>query len=47
MNLADNEDNTYINIGEEVNDEDPKFQVGDHGSISKYKNIFVKVYTPN
>ena len=47
MKLVDNEDNTYINIGKEVNDEDPKFQVGDHGSISKYKNIFAKVYTPN
>ena len=40
-------DNTYINIGKEVNDEDPKFKVGDHVRISKYKNIFAKVYTPN
>ena len=32
--------NTYININKEVNDKDPKFKVGDHVRISKYKNIF-------
>ena len=32
---------------EEVNDKDPKFKVGDHVRISKYKNIFAKAYTPN
>ena len=36
-------DNTYI----EVNDKDPKFKVGDHVRISKYKNIFAKGHTPN
>ena len=40
-------DNTYINIGKEVNDKDPKFEVGHHLRISKYKNIFAKGYTPN
>ena len=40
-------DHTYINIGKEVNDEDPKFKVGVHVRISKYKNIFAKGYTPN
>ena len=40
-------DNTYINIGKEVNDKDPKFEVSDHVKISKYKNIFAKGYTPN
>ena len=40
-------DNTYINIGKEVNDKDPKFKVGYHVRISKYKNIFAKGYTPN
>ena len=40
-------DNTCINIGEEVNDNDPKFKVGDHVRISKYKNFFAKGYTPN
>ena len=34
------------NIDKEVND-DPKFKVGDHVRISKYKNIFAKGYTPN
>ena len=43
----DVKDNTYINFGNEVNDNDPKFKVGDHVRISKYKNIFPKVYTPN
>ena len=47
MKSIDVKDNTYINIGKEVNDKGPKFQVGDHVKISKYKNIFVKVYTPN
>ena len=31
----------------EVNDKDAKFKVGDHVGISKYKNIFIKGYTPN
>ena len=39
--------NTYIDSIKDVNDKDPKFKVGDHVSISKYKNIFAKVYTPN
>ena len=40
-------DNTYIDFNKEVNEKDPKFKVGDHISISKYKNIFAKWYTPN
>ena len=39
--------NTYINIDKEVNDKDPKFKVGDHVRISKYKSIFAKGYTAN
>ena len=39
--------NTYIDFGKEVNDNDPKFKIGDHVKISKYKNIFAKGYTPN
>ena len=35
-------DNTYINISKEVNDKDPKFKVGDHLRISKYKNFLLK-----
>ena len=47
MKPIDVKDNTYINIGKEVNDKNPKFKVGDHVRISKYKNIFAKGYIPN
>ena len=40
-------DNTCIDFKKEVNDKDPKFKVGDHVRISKYKNIFAKGYTLN
>ena len=39
--------NMYINTEKKVNDNDPKFKVGNHVRISKYKNIFAKDYTPN
>ena len=35
---------TYIGFGIENNEEDPKFEVGDHVRIFKYKNIFAKIY---
>ena len=47
MKPTDVKDNTYIDFGKEVNDNDPKFKVGDHVRISKYKNNFAKAYTPN
>ena len=47
MKPIDVKDNTNINIDKEVNDKNPKFKVGDHVRISKYKSIFVKGYTPN
>ena len=48
MKPIDVKDNTYIiGFGKEVNDNYPKFKVGDHVRISKYKNIFSKGYTPN
>ena len=47
MKPIDVKDNTYIDFGKEVNDNNPKFKVGDHMKISKYKNIFAKGYTPN
>ena len=47
MKPVDVKDNTYIDFSKEVNDKDPKFKVGDHVRISKYKNIFAKGYTPN
>ena len=36
------DDNTYINTSKKINYKDPKFKVGDHVRISKYKNIFTK-----
>ena len=47
MKPVDVKDNTYIDFEKEVNDKDPKFKIGDHIRISKYKNIFAKGYTPN
>ena len=47
MKPIDVKDNTYIDFGKEVNDNYPKFKVGDHVRISKYKNSFAKGYTPN
>ena len=47
MKAVDVEDNKYIDFQNEVNDKDPKFKVGDHVRISKYKNNFAKGYTPN
>ena len=52
MKLVDAKDNTHIDSMElgsikEINDKDPKFKVGDHVAISKYKTIFVKGYTAN
>ena len=52
MKPVDVKDNAYIDSMElhsnkEVNDKDPKFKVGDHVRVSKCKNIFAKVYTPN
>ena len=44
---VDVNNNAYIDFGKEVNDKDPKFKVGDHVRISKYKNVFAKRYTPN
>ena len=39
--------NTYINFKNDVNNVNPKFKVGDHVRISKFKNIFAKGYMPN
>ena len=44
---VDVKDDTYIDFEKDVNDKDPKFKVGDHVRISKYKNIFAKGYIPN
>ena len=42
MKPIDVKDNTYIIIGKEVNDKDPKFKIGDHVRISTYENILLK-----
>ena len=47
MKPIDVKDNTYINTSKEINNKDPKFKVGDHVRITKYKNIFAKGYIPN
>ena len=36
-----------IAFNEESNKKYPKFKVGDHVRISKFKNVFAKGYTPN
>ena len=38
---------SFAQYNEESNKKDPKFKVGDHLRVSKYKNIFAKWYTPN
>ena len=47
MKPVDVKDNTYIDFKKEINDKNPKFKVGDHVRICKYKNIFAKGYMPN
>ena len=44
---VDVKSNTDINSSNEINDEDPKFKIGDVVRISKYKSIFAKGYVPN
>ena len=39
--------NSYAEYNVDSDEKDPKFKVGDHVRISKYKNIFAKRYTPN
>ena len=38
---------SFVEYNEESNKKSPKFKVGDHVRISKYKNIFAKGYVPN
>ena len=38
---------TFIDFNKVNNQEDPKFEVGDHVRISKYKNVFAKCYVPD
>ena len=40
-------DDSFAESNEKSNEKDPKFKVGDHVRISKFKNVFAKGYTPN
>ena len=47
MKPIDTTSDSYAEYNEDSNEKDPKFKVGDHVRILKYKNIFVKGYTQN
>ena len=47
MTPIDVTDDSFAKYNEEFNKKGPKFKVGDHARISKYKNIFAKGYVPN
>ena len=47
MKLLDVRLNTYIDFNKKNKKEGPKFKVGDHVRISKYKNIFAKGHVPD
>ena len=37
---------TSTDSSKETNDKNLKYKIGDNFRISKYKNVFAKVYTP-
>ena len=47
MKLIDVTSDSYAEYSEDSNKKEPKFKVGDHVRVSKYKNIFAKGYTKN
>ena len=47
MKPIDVTDDSYAEYNECFNKKDPKFKVGDHVRISKYKHIFAKGFAPN
>ena len=47
MKSIDVTNDSFAEYNEESNKKDPKFKIGDHVKISKYKNILAKGYTPN
>ena len=47
MKSVDIKSNRYINSGKEINNKDSKFKIGDSFRISKYENVFAKVYNSN
>ena len=46
MKPVDFKDDSFAEYNEESNEKGSKFKVVDHASISKYKNIFTKGYSP-
>ena len=47
MKPIDVTDDSFVEYNEKSNKKDPKFKVGDHIRLSKYKNIFAKWCSPN
>ena len=47
MKPVDVKPNTSINSSKEINDKDPKFEIGNIVRVSKYKNILTKGYVLN
>ena len=47
MKPIDVKSDSYDKYSVDSNEKDPKFKVGDHARISKYKNIFARRYAPD
>ena len=47
MKPIDVGDHSFAEYNEESNEKEPKFKVGDHVRISKFKNVFAEGYTLN
>ena len=47
MKPIDVKNDSFTEYNEISNEKDPKFRIGAHVRISKYKNIFAKGYAPN
>ena len=47
MKSIDVKSGSYAEYNVDSNAKDPKFKIGDHVRVSKYRNIFAKGYAPN
>ena len=47
MKSTDIKSNSYTECNVDSNAKDPKFKIGNHVKISKYKNAFAEGYAPN
>ena len=47
LKSIDVKSNSYVDYNLDSSAKDAKFKIDDHVRISKYKNIFAKVYRPN